>query len=88
MSRTVRLSLALVFALMMVIASAGAALALNPPNNDANGLCLPPTFPAWGIGVGDGGEPGGLAPWNATPAGNNNNGPLAPGPTAEQPCGE
>ncbi len=34
MSRTVRLSLALLFALMMVIATASAALALEPPGNE------------------------------------------------------
>jgi hypothetical protein len=79
MSRTVRLSLALLFALMMVIATASGALALNPPDNapegqGANLLCDPPTFPAFGIGVGPG--PGGNAPWNATALGGNNVGPL------------
>jgi hypothetical protein len=86
MSRIVRLSLTLLFALMMVIATASAALALNPPNHGANGLCAPPSFPAFGIGVGDSGEPGGLAPWNATYGGGNNVGPLDPVSTTENPC--
>ena len=81
MSRTIRLSLALLFALMMVIATASAALAFNPPatrsgHDDASTLCGF-QFPAVGIGVGNSGEPGGAAPWNATPAGNNNVGPIA-----------
>ena len=38
MSRTVRLSLALLFALMMVIATASAALAFDPPDNAPNGV--------------------------------------------------
>ena len=87
MSRIVRMSLALLFALMMVIATASAALAFNPPNNvengvGANSLCAPGTFPAWGIGVGadeDGNllGPGGLGPWNATKGGPGTNaGPL------------
>ena len=76
MSRTVRLSLALLFALMMVIATASAALAFDPPDkNDASNLCGF-QFPAVGIGVGNSGEPGGAGPWNATPAGDNNVGPL------------
>ena len=83
MSRTVRLSLALLFALMMVIATASAALAFDPPDHeDASNICGF-QFPAFGIGVGNSGEPdfipapGGVAPWNATPAGGNNSGPLA-----------
>jgi hypothetical protein len=38
MSRIVRLSLTLVFAVMMVIATASAGLAFDPPNNDANDM--------------------------------------------------
>jgi hypothetical protein len=40
MSRSIRLSLALLFALMMVIATASAALAFDPgPNSNVDGLC-------------------------------------------------
>jgi len=51
MSRIVRLSIALVFAIMMVIAVAGAALAFNPPDNAPDGvgadnLCAPDGFGA------------------------------------------
>ena len=50
MSRIVRLSVALVIALMMVIAFAGAALAFNPPDNAPDGqgadlLCEPADLP-------------------------------------------
>ena len=70
MSGIVRLSLALLFALMMVIATASAALAFAPPGESGlDGF----GFPAAGVGVGpdangtDGGfRPG---PWNATKAG-------------------
>ena len=73
MSRTVRLSLALLFALMMVIAFAGAALAFNPPDKapvgvGANNLCET-NFPANGDapGVNPGG--GAAGPWHATKTG-------------------
>ncbi len=76
---TVRLSLALLFALMMVIATASAALAFDPPeNNNASGICGF-DFPAFGIGVGTSGEPGGAAPWLATNAGPSP-GSAGPGP--------
>ncbi len=75
MSRTVRLSLALVFALMMVIATAGAALAFDPPDNDnASGLCGT-NFPAIGALSGDENPPGvdpgsgAAGPWHATDTG-------------------
>ena len=71
MARTVRLSVALVIALIMVMALAGTALAFNPPDNapvgvGANNLCRL-NFPAAGIGVGPG-TPGGFGPWHATSA--------------------
>ncbi len=68
MSRTVRLSLALLFALMMVIATASAALAFDPPDkNDASSLCGL-NFPALGTAnpTGIGPPGGGGGPWNAT----------------------
>ena len=69
MVRTVRLSAALVIALIMVMALAGTALAFNPPNNPngvgANALCDPPQFPgnddAPGLQA-----PGSPGPWHAT----------------------
>ena len=96
MSRTIRLSLALLFALMMVIATASGALAFNPPNNvengvGANALCAPPTFPAFSKA---GFMPGAgfVGPWNATDAATNpppnsaGHSRIDAGPTAENPC--
>jgi hypothetical protein len=66
MVRMVRISTALLFALMMMIATAGAAQAFDPPDNDnASGLCGVALFPAIGVGQ----FPMGGGPWNATPAG-------------------
>ncbi len=99
MSRTVRLSLALLFALMMVIATASAALAFNPPDNapdeqGANFLCDPPSFPSFGIGVGvdsdDNALPGGLGPWNASiasPSGSEGPIPFPGDPKTGGDCG-
>ncbi len=65
MSRIVRLSVALVIALMMVIAFAGAALAFNPPDkNDASGLCGTVNFPAFNK-AGFAPMAGFVGPWNA-----------------------
>ncbi len=71
MSRTVRLSLALLFALMMVIATSSAALAFDPPDkNNASGLCGL-NFPALQKANPPGVNPGGGAagPWHATDTG-------------------
>jgi hypothetical protein len=101
MARTVRLSAALVLALIMVMALAGTALAFNPPNNPngvgANSLCEPPAFPgnddAPGLQA-----PAAAGPWHATekaglnPAiavgiGLDGEPPIDGGATAENPCG-
>ena len=68
MSRAVRLSLALLFALMMVIATASAALAFDPPDNDNASTLCGLNFPALGKANPNGiGPPdGGAGPWNAT----------------------
>jgi len=74
MSRTVRLSLALLFALMMVIATASAALAIEPPGNEPADLftCVDGTTgsPVPGFPGAKGmahafNPPGNLAAWNA-----------------------
>ena len=67
MSHIVRLSVALVIALMMVIAFAGAALAFNPPDKapigvGANTICQT-NFPAGAPGGTRFGD--GVGPWNA-----------------------
>ena len=101
MARTIRLSVSLVLALIMVMALAGTALAFNPPNNPngvgANSLCEPPAFPgnddAPGLQA-----PGSPGPWHATekagvnPAMINGVGldgqpPIDGGATADNPCG-
>ncbi len=67
--RIVRLVVAVGLALSMMLVSAGGALAFDPPDNDnESGICGF-DFPAFGIGVGTAGEPGGTAPWLATNAG-------------------
>ena len=98
MSRIVRLSLALLFALMMVIATAGAALAFDPPDNAADGsaaaaMTATAGFPAIANGTflpGPGGFPN-AGPWHATECGPNpspasesatTDGPLTDGPIA------
>ena len=74
--RIVRLIVAVGLALSMMLVGAGGALAFDPPDHeDASNICGF-QFPAVGIGVGKDGEPGGFGPWNATPAGGNNPGPL------------
>ncbi len=79
MARIKRMSVALVLALIMVMAFAGTALAFDPPDhNNASGICGF-DFPAFGIGVGTSGEPGGVAPWLATNAGPSP-GKAGPGP--------
>ncbi len=77
MARTVRLSVALVIALIMVMALAGTALAFKPPGQ--SGLTGVECFPATGPAGFD--PPGGfVGPWNATePFG----GPLVVGPEAD-----
>ena len=98
MSRTVRLSLALLFALMMVIATASGALAFDPPDNAADGsaaaaMTATGGFPAIVNGPhvpGPGGFPQ-AGPWHATECGPNpspasesltTDGPLTDGPIA------
>ena len=76
MSRTVRLSLALLFALMMVIATASAALAFDPPYNAhadsaAANMTAVAGFPAVVNGA-QGALPGefpNAGPWHATKCG-------------------
>jgi len=91
MSRIVRLSIALVFAIMMMIAFAGAALAFNPPDNapdgvGANNLCETdfPAFDKAGFN-----PPGGfVGPWNATDVGvANSPGPIDFGSVVGNECG-
>ena len=82
MSRIVRLSLALVFAIMMVIAVAGAALAFDPPDHDnASGLCGT-DFPANDDAPGVNPAGGAAGPWHATKAGPNPNPSPGNGPIA------
>ena len=88
MSRTIRLSLALLFALMMVIATASGALAFDPPDNAADGSAAAAMtgvdgFPA----VVQGNPPANAGPWHATacgpnksPASEDQGGPLPNGP--------
>jgi len=75
MSRTVRLSLALLFALMMVIATASGALAFDPPaHGAADGSAAAAMhgvedFPA----VLQGNPPANAGPWHSTGCGPNPN---------------
>ena len=89
MSRTIRLSLALLFALMMVIATASGALAFDPPaygasdGSAAAAMSGVDDFPA----VLQGNPPANAGPWHATacgpnksPASEDQGGPLPNGP--------
>ena len=92
MSRIVRLSLALLFALMMVIATASAALAFDPPanrsgNDDASSLCEL-EFPAIGAPGVDPMGGGGLGPWHAVFGGPDFNGANQIGPIPFGECPE
>ncbi len=90
MARTVRLSLALLFALMMVIASASAALAFQPPGESGlTGFEFPAIEnTAFTDGMGLNPMPN-AGPWHATECGPNpspasqtatTDGPLVDGP--------
>ena len=91
MSRTIRLSLALLFALMMVIATASGALAFDPPadnpsgNDDASTLCAFefPANPGF-VGQGPAGF-NGAGPWNASIANPAGVGPIPFGGTPDVP---
>ena len=82
MARTVRLSVALVIALIMMMALAGTALAFKPPGN--SGLTGVGTFPA--IVNGNPDFAGG-GPWNATGCGASVNPSGAANGTGEAPIG-
>jgi len=74
MSRIVRLSLALLFALMMVIATASGALAFDPPESD-NAPAGSAAATMTGVGgfpaVVQGNDPANAGPWHATACGPN-----------------
>ena len=89
MSRTIRLSLALLFALMMVIATASAALAFQPRGNSALTGFEFPAITNFAPDVGAVGPGSGvLGPWHATLCGgdiSHRNGPIEFDDTGECP---